>query len=55
MIPAWNNLAVSLFLVGDYAEAWQAVRACRRAGFEPSPEFVAALSARMSEPAAIGP
>jgi tetratricopeptide (TPR) repeat protein len=50
MVPALNNLAVALFLDGRYAEAWEAVVACRARGFEPPAGFLAALAAKMPEP-----
>ena len=50
MIPAQNNLAVALFFNNQYAEAWQAVRACRALGMEPAPGFLEELRKKMPEP-----
>lgn len=44
------NLAVALYLKGDYAEAWEEVRLSLRYGVTPNPDFLAALSEKMPEP-----
>ena len=50
MIPAQNNLAVALYFNGEYADAWQAVKACRALGMEPAAGFLEELRKRMPEP-----
>lgn len=45
------NRAGALFLLGRYAESWQAIRLARRYGFDPPPSFLERLRAKMPEPA----
>jgi tetratricopeptide (TPR) repeat protein len=47
------NLALALYLTGDYAGAWSEVRLSRKYGLEPRPDFLAALSRRMPEPSGV--
>lgn len=47
--PAHNNLAVLLYLKGDYTGAWQEVERCRRYGGSPSEEFVNALRQKLAQ------
>jgi len=54
LASAHNNLAISLYLKGDYAEAWKEVRLCRKYGLNPHPGFIKALSQKMPEPADSG-
>jgi len=49
LAEAHNNLAVDLYLKGDYAGAWKEVRLARKYGLEPNPSFLQALSAKMPE------
>lgn len=43
-------LAAGAFFRADYAKAWREARLARAYGFEPPPEFISALSAKMPEP-----
>lgn len=49
-LPAHNNLAILLFLTGDYAGAWNQVLLCRKYGGSPPPEFLEALAQKLPEP-----
>lgn len=49
-VPAHNNLAILLFLRGDYAGAWMEVRLCRSYGGQPPAHFLKALEEKMPEP-----
>jgi tetratricopeptide (TPR) repeat protein len=49
LAPAHNNLAVLLFLKGDYAGAWRAVELCRRFGGSPSEEFVQTVRQKLAQ------
>ncbi len=46
---AHNNLAVELYFIGEYAEAWKEVRLAEELGAEPNPEFIEALREKMPE------
>ena len=48
--PAHNNLAVLLFLKGDFAGAWREVALSERYGGSPPPDFLKALEKRLPEP-----
>jgi hypothetical protein len=45
-----HNLAVALFRVGDYAEAWREVHLAERYGIQPVAGFVKTLAEKMPEP-----
>ena len=47
---AHDALALALYQAGDFAGAWNEVRACRERGGTPTPSLVAELSRRMPEP-----
>jgi protein O-mannosyl-transferase len=47
---AHNNLAVALFLNGDYAEAWKEVHAFENLGGTPHPGLISDLSEAMPDP-----
>jgi tetratricopeptide (TPR) repeat protein len=47
--PAHNNLAVLLFVKGDYGGAWREVELTRKYGGTPPPEFMKALEEKLSE------
>lgn len=47
---AHNNLAIALFTVGRYQDAWREVGALRALGGTPHPDFLKALTEKMSEP-----
>lgn len=49
-VGAHNNLAIAYYTQGDGASAWKEVKLCRKYGFEPNPDFLAALSQVMPEP-----
>jgi tetratricopeptide (TPR) repeat protein len=49
---AHANRALALFSLGRYGEAWESVRRAREHGTEPTPALIAALRARVPEPAA---
>jgi tetratricopeptide (TPR) repeat protein len=48
LAEAHNNLAVEMYYEGRYAEAWKEVELTRKCGVEPNPDFVKALSQKMS-------
>jgi Flp pilus assembly protein TadD len=50
LVQGHNNLAIVLFLEGDYAGSWKEVHACRQLGMNPHPDFVHALSEKMPDP-----
>ncbi len=45
-----NDLSVLLYAEGRYEEAWREIRLAGRNGYEPNPEFLKMLAARMPEP-----
>jgi regulator of sirC expression with transglutaminase-like and TPR domain len=47
---AWFNLALASYDKGDYRYAWSCVRKCWELRYEPKPEFLRALSAKMKDP-----
>ena len=47
---AHYNLAIALYNIGNYRQAWDEIRECRRLGREPHPGFVQALSQKMPDP-----
>jgi Flp pilus assembly protein TadD len=49
-VQARNNLAVAYYSIGDYARAWNEVQRVRKYGFEPHPDFIAALKQCLPEP-----
>ena len=46
---AHNNLAVELYFIGEYAEAWKEVRLAEELGAGPNPEFIEALREKVPE------
>ena len=48
LAEAHNNLAVEMYYKGRYAEAWKEIELTRKCGVEPNPDFVKALSQKMS-------
>ncbi|MDH7601460.1 MAG: tetratricopeptide repeat protein [Armatimonadota bacterium] len=51
LAEAHLNLALALYDRGRYAEAWSHVREAQKRGIKPHPGFLAALRAKMPEPA----
>ncbi|MBN2493556.1 MAG: tetratricopeptide repeat protein [Deltaproteobacteria bacterium] len=51
MADAYDNLAISLYLVGDLEQAWQRVIQCFERGGAPHPDFLRALSRSEPPPA----
>ena len=49
-VQARNNLAIAYYSIGDYARAWKEVQKVRKYGFEPHPDFIAALKECLPEP-----
>jgi len=49
-VPAQHNLAIALFMSGDFAGAWEQVRVCRERGIALPETFLKALSEQMPEP-----
>lgn len=47
---AHNNLAVALYMAGDYTQAWKEARLCERYGLQPPADFLKALSEKQPEP-----
>ena len=44
------NLAIALYNMGSYRQAWDEIRECRRLGREPHPGFILALLQKMPDP-----
>lgn len=47
---AHNNLAVALYMAGDYTQAWKEAHLCERYGLQPPADFLKALSEKQPEP-----
>ena len=52
---AHYNLAAALYSKGEYSQAWDEVRLCRKYGWNPSSKFLQALAAKMPEPKGSAP